>query len=73
LLTRGASPGKALLGLRVSTVRGEAAGLQQAAVRNLAKIASVAPLLAGVFMALWSKRRQMLHDQLAGCYVHDVK
>jgi hypothetical protein len=57
LLTRGASPGKALLGLRVSTVRGEAAGLQQAALRNLAKIASVAPLLAGVLMALWSKRR----------------
>lgn len=73
LLTRGLSPGKALLGLRVSTVKGEAAGVQRAAVRNLAKIASVAPLLAGVAMALMSKRRQMLHDQIAGCYVHDVK
>ncbi|MCE9522221.1 MAG: RDD family protein [Alphaproteobacteria bacterium] len=70
---RGASPGKALLGLRVSTVRGEAAGLQEAALRNLAKIASVATALIGVLMALWSKRGQMLHDHLAGCYVHDVK
>lgn len=73
VLTRGLSPGKALLGLRVSTLRGEAVGLPRAVMRNLAKIASVAPLLAGVAMALWSKRRQMLHDQLAGCYVHDVK
>ncbi len=73
LLTRGLSPGKALLGLRVSTVKGEAIGLTQSAVRNAAKIASVAPVLLGVLMALWSKRRQMLHDQIAGCYVHDVK
>jgi len=70
---RGASPGKALLGLRVSTVRGETAGLQRSALRNLAKVASVAFAFIGVLMALWSKRRQMLHDQLAGCYVHDAK
>ncbi len=73
LLMRGASPGKALLGLRVSSVSGGRANLQQAAVRNLGKIASVATALVGVVMALWSKRRQMLHDQLAGCYVHDAK
>jgi adenylate cyclase len=73
VLTRGMSPGKAILGLRVSRVNGERAGLVQAAIRNFAKVASVVPLLAGVLMAFWSKRRQMLHDQLAGCYVHDVK
>jgi len=73
LLTRGSSPGKALLGLRVSTVSGEPIGLQQSFVRNVAKIGSVAPAFAGVLMALWSKRRQMLHDRLAGCYVHDAK
>lgn len=73
LLMAGTSPGKALLGLRVSSVSGEPTGLQQSLVRNLGKIASVAPALIGIVMALWSKRRQMLHDRLAGCYVHDAK
>jgi uncharacterized RDD family membrane protein YckC len=73
LLLAGFSPGKALLGLRVSNVQGGRPGLQRSALRNLAKIASVAIALIGVIMALWSKKRQMLHDQLAGCYVHDAK
>ena len=42
-------------------------------MRNVLKIVSVATLLAGVFMALLSKRRQMLHDLLSGSYVHDAK
>ena len=73
LLMRGASPGKALLGLRVSSVRGEAAGLTAAALRNLAQDRVGGAAFVGVLMALWSKRRQMLHDHLAGCYVHDAK
>jgi len=72
-LMRGSSPGKAVLGLRVSRLRGERVGFSQAALRNLAKIASVGTVFFGVVMALWSKRRQMLHDVLAGCYVHDAK
>jgi class 3 adenylate cyclase/uncharacterized RDD family membrane protein YckC len=72
LLMRGATPGKLLMGLRVSTVDGEATDLVRAAVRNIAKVLSVATVI-GVAMALWSKRGQMLHDQLARCYVHDVQ
>jgi len=72
LLLRGASVGKLVMGLRVSTIDGESPDLGRAAVRNLAKIASVATVI-GMAMALWSKRRQMLHDQVAGCYVHDAK
>ncbi len=73
LLMRGASPGKILMGLRVSGVDGERMDLNRASIRNLSKVVSVAPLLAGVVMALFSKRRQMLHDQFAGAYVHDAK
>jgi class 3 adenylate cyclase len=72
LLLRGASVGKLVMGLRVSTTGGERVDLGTAAIRNLAKIVSVATVI-GMAMALWSKRRQMLHDQLAGCYVHDAK
>jgi uncharacterized RDD family membrane protein YckC len=47
--------------------------LNRAALRNLAKIASVGTAFVGVLMAFWSKRRQMLHDMLSGSYVHDAK
>lgn len=73
LLLRGASPGKLLMGLRVSTLKGGKPGLFQAGVRNLSKVVSIAPALLGIVMALFSKKRQMLHDVLTGCYVHDAK
>jgi uncharacterized RDD family membrane protein YckC len=72
LLLRGASPGKIVMGLRVSRVDGESPDLGGAAIRNLAKVLS-AGTVVGMIMALWSKRRQMLHDQLAGSYVHDAR
>lgn len=73
LLMPGASPGKILMGIRVSPVQGERMDLNRAALRNLLKVVSVATLFAGVLMALFSKRRQMLHDLLTGSYVHDAK
>jgi len=73
LLLRGTSPGKLLMGLRVSGVDGERMDINRAAIRNFAKVLSVGSALIGVLMAFWSKRRQMLHDRLAGCYVHDAR
>ncbi len=73
MLMRGASPGKLLMGLRVSNLKGGKPGLIQATVRNLSKVVSIAPALLGIFMAFFSKKRQMLHDVLTGCYVHDAK
>jgi adenylate cyclase len=73
LLVRGTSPGKLLMGLRVSGTGGEKPGLIRAFVRNVSKIISILPALAGVIMALFSKRRQMLHDVITGSYVHDAK
>jgi uncharacterized RDD family membrane protein YckC len=72
-LMRGASPGKLLMGIRVSPVKDEDMDLNRAALRNLVKVASVATAFAGVLMAFWSKRRQMLHDVVSGSYVHDAK
>jgi class 3 adenylate cyclase/uncharacterized RDD family membrane protein YckC len=73
VLMPGATPGKILMGIRVSPVQDERMDLNRAAMRNVLKIVSVATLLAGVLMAFMSKRRQMLHDLLSGSYVHDAK
>ncbi len=72
-LMRGASPGKLVMGIRVSPVNDEEMDLHRAALRNLVKVASVGAVFAGVLMAFWSKRRQMLHDVVSGSYVHDAK
>ena len=73
LLMRGATPGKLIMGIRVSPVQSDDMDLNRAAMRNLLKIVSFGAAFIGVVMALFSKRRQMLHDSLTGSYVHDVK
>ena len=73
LLMRGATPGKLIMGIRVSPVQSDDMDLNRAALRNLLKIVSFGAAFIGVVMALFSKRRQMLHDSLTGSYVHDVK
>lgn len=69
----GASPGKLLMGIRVSPVASDEMNIHRAAMRNLLKIVSVGTAFIGIAMALFSKRRQMLHDLLTGSYVHDAK
>lgn len=73
LLMPGATPGKILMGIRVSPVQDARMDLNRAAMRNVLKIVSIVTLFAGVLMAFMSKRRQMLHDLLSGSYVHDAK
>jgi len=72
-LMRGASPGKIVMGIRVSPTRNADMDLTRAGVRNLLKIVSFGAALVGVAMALFSRRRQMLHDSVSGSYVHDAK
>lgn len=72
-LMPGASPGKLLMGIRVSPVASDEMNIHRAAMRNLLKIVSVGTAFIGIAMALFSKRRQMLHDLLTGSYVHDAK
>lgn len=64
-----ATPGKALLGLKVVDVNGERITFRKSSMRNLAKSLSMLTLGIGYLMPLWNKRRQTLHDTATGCLV----
>jgi uncharacterized RDD family membrane protein YckC len=64
-----ATVGKRALGLRVMNRRGARIGFVRAAVRFLAKLLSVATLLLGYLLVFFTKRRQALHDLIAGTFV----
>jgi len=57
-----ATVGKRLLGLQVITARGGRISFGQATVRHFMKFLSLFCLTIGFLMALWTKRRQALHD-----------
>lgn len=67
--TRGASPGKRLMGLRVSRRNGARTGLLRSAFRTVFKPLSAAPALIGFLLAGMTHRKQALHDLLSGCVV----
>jgi uncharacterized RDD family membrane protein YckC len=63
------TPGKLALGLRVTDLEGKRIGFWRATGRNLGKIVSSVILFIGYLMAGWTKRKQALHDMMAGCLV----
>ena len=63
--TRGATYGKRLMGLRVVDDRGRKLSFARASLRYVAKLASAAPLMIGFVMALFTARKQALHDLIA--------
>ena len=64
-----ASPGKKLLGLKVTDEAGNKISFARASGRHFAKIISALILLIGYIMAGFTRRKQALHDILAGCLV----
>lgn len=64
-----ASPGKRLLGLRVTDLAGARCSLGRIALRFFAGIASWAPLNLGHAMAGWNPGKRALHDFIAGTRV----
>jgi class 3 adenylate cyclase/uncharacterized RDD family membrane protein YckC len=66
---RGAALGKRAMGLAVRDEDGRPLDLGRAFGRNLAKIASTLTIGFGFAMAIWTKKRQALHDKLADCRV----
>jgi uncharacterized RDD family membrane protein YckC len=66
--TRGATPGKQALGLRVVNDRGENPGLGNAIGRYLGYIVSAIPFYLGFFWILGEQKRGW-HDLMAGTYV----
>jgi uncharacterized RDD family membrane protein YckC len=62
------TPGMALAGQRLETLRGDAPGPAAALVRALLSLLS-APGMFGFLLALFDSRGQTLHDKLCGCVV----
>ncbi|MDZ7661524.1 RDD family protein [Thiohalophilus sp.] len=68
-----ATPGKLLLDCRVVDARTlQPLSLRQAIIRALAYILSALPLYLGFIWAAFDKRKQALHDKLAGSVVIQV-
>ncbi|MBL7671346.1 MAG: RDD family protein [Bdellovibrionaceae bacterium] len=65
----GASPGRALMGLRVTTETGERLSLKQAYIRYFMSVLSGLFMGLGFLISLFTVKRQTLHDMLAGTVV----
>ncbi len=61
--------GKYFMGLKVTGLAGEPIAFGQATGRHFAKFISTFPLLAGFFVAPFTRRKQALHDMVAGTIV----
>ncbi len=64
-----ATPGKRVLGLRVTDARGHRIGFARASARWVGRLASAAMAGIGYLLAGWTARKQALHDLMAGCCV----
>ena len=64
-----ASPGKKVLGLRVTDESGERISFNRAAIRQLSKFYSFSFLFIGFLMSAWTKKKQTLHDKLTNTLV----
>lgn len=64
-----ASPGKLVIGIRVTDSKGAPLGYPQAFFRNFSKIIGVLTLGIGFFSGFLDKKQQCLHDKIAGTLV----
>lgn len=64
-----ATPGKRMLGLRVTDSEGQRIGFGRANARYWSKILSTLILLIGFLMAAFTRRKQALHDLIASTLV----
>ncbi len=64
-----ATPGKKLLGLRVTDLDGAPIGFARASGRHWAKLLSYIILYIGFMMAGWTEKKQGLHDMIASTLV----
>jgi len=65
----GATPGKLVMGMRITTVDGQNISFLRATGRYFAKIISGLILCIGYLMIAWDGHKQGLHDKIAGTYV----
>ena len=69
LITRGRSPGKALVRIRVVRLDGKEMRLWDCFSRSAGYSASAATLLLGFLEVIWDPNRQAIHDKIAGTVV----
>jgi uncharacterized RDD family membrane protein YckC len=70
----GQTPGKSLMGVRISRVTGQPLTIRRAMLRYLGYWLSALPLGLGFLWVLVDDRRQGWHDKLAGtCVVYDSR
>jgi uncharacterized RDD family membrane protein YckC len=65
----GQTPGKRLLGLSVIDRAGDSPGVVRSGARAALAVVSGVLMLMGFFLVLVDRRRQALHDKLAGTFV----
>lgn len=65
----GQTPGKLLLGVRITRINGQPLTIRRALLRYLGYWLSAIPLGLGFWWVLMDERRQCWHDKLAGTYV----
>ena len=70
---KGGTPGKLILGLKIENKNGDYIGLGGALLRFIGRILSELILFIGYLMIAWDKRKQGLHDKIAGTYVIKTK
>lgn len=68
-MSQQASPGKMLIGIRVTDLQGRPIGLGRALIRNLSKLIGVLTLGLGFLSGFLDKKQQCLHDKVAGTLV----
>lgn len=64
-----ATLGKYLMGIQVTDLSGRRISIRSSCVRNILKIVSAAIVFFGFFFALFTRRKQTLHDLLADTVV----
>lgn len=64
-----ATPGKIAMALRVTDMAGRRVGVIRSSIRHFAKLLTLATLSIGFFIAVFTRKRQTLHDLIAGCVV----
>lgn len=67
--SRQGSLGKQFMGIKVTDLSGERVGFGQASGRHFAKFLSTFALMIGFFIAPFTRRKQALHDMVAGTLV----
>jgi|TARA_Y100000310_G_scaffold189730_1_gene189695 uncharacterized RDD family membrane protein YckC len=67
--TLGGTPGKLILGMKIVKEDGSYIGIPKAIFRYIGKIISTLILFLGHLMIAWDKRKQGLHDKIAGTFV----